>query len=354
MHDCCIGVKKSAMAKKQSGIFDEQFKFERISELGDPLEKLNAAVNWELFRYTLDKQLDKAAKGPGGRPGYDYILMFKILILQEHFGLSDERMEFQITDRFSFMRFLGLRSCDKVPDSNTIWTFRERLTEGDVVKQLFERFDKELNKQGLIVNKGKIIDATITEVPVQRNSREENKEIKQGGIPEDWSEKKQSHKDTDARWTKKNNDDYFGYKNHVKVDGKSKFIDDYCVTTASVHDSIGAVSLLDKKDKGQPLHGDSAYTGEAFEKAVNKVKMTNRIHEKGYRNKALTQQQIKSNRQKSKIRVRVEHVFGFLHQSTGGILIRTVGKARAAIKIGLMNLGYNLFRYTWHMQLSEA
>jgi IS5 family transposase len=342
------------MAKKQAGIFDEQFKFERISELGDPLEKLNAAVNWELFRYTLDKHLDKEAKGPGGRPGYDYIMMFKILILQEHFGLSDERMEFQLTDRFSFMRFLGLRSCDKVPDSNTIWTFRERLTEDDVVKQLFDRFDKELNKQGLIVNKGKIIDATITEVPVQRNSRSENKEIKEGSIPEDWSEKKQSHKDTDARWTKKNNDDYFGYKNHVKVDGKSKFIDDYCVTTASVHDSIGAVSLLAKKDKGQPLHADSAYTGEAFEKAVNKAKMINRIHEKGYRNKALTQQQIKSNRRKSKIRVRVEHVFGFLHQSTGGLLIRTVGKARAAIKIGLMNLGYNLFRYTWHVHLSGA
>ncbi|MBI3718418.1 MAG: IS5 family transposase [Sphingobacteriales bacterium] len=342
------------MAKKQSGIFDEQFKLERISELGDPLEKLNAAVNWELFRYTLNKHLDKQAKGPGGRPGYDYILMFKILILQEHFGLSDQRMEFQITDRFSFMRFLGLRSCDKIPDSNTIWTFREQLKEGDVVKELFERFDKELNRQGLIVNKGKIIDASITEVPVQRNSRDENKEIKEGSIPEQWSEKKQSHKDTDARWTKKNNDDYFGYKNHIKVNSKSKLIDDYCITTANVHDSVGAVDLPDKKDQGQPLHADSAYTGEPFEKAVNKVKMINKVHEKGYRNKPLTKRQIKSNKRKSKIRVRVEHVFGFLHQSTGGILIRTIGNARAAVKIGLMNLGYNLFRYTLLLQFSGA
>lgn len=342
------------MSKKQSGIFDEQFKFERISELGDPLEKLNATIDWELFRYTLIKHLDKEARGPGGRPPFDCILMFKILVLQEHFGLSDERMEFQITDRFSFMRFLGLRSCDKVPDSNTIWTFRERLKEGDVVKALFERFDKELNRQGLIVNKGKIIDATITEVPVQRNSRDENQEIKGGGRPNGWTEKKQSHKDTDASWTKKNNENFYGYKNHIKVDGQSKLIDDYCVTTASVHDSIGGVDLLDKKDKGQRLHADSAYTGEAFDKAVSKTKMINKIHEKGYRNKVLTKRQIKSNHQKSKIRVRVEHVFGFLHQSTGGIFIRTVGKARAAIKIGLMNLGYNLFRYTWHMQQSGA
>ena len=100
------------MASKVSSLFDEQFKLERISKLGDPLEKLNDAVDWELFRYTLDKHLVKEAKGPGGRPNYDYVMMFKILILQEYFGLSDEQIEFQITDRFSFMRFLGLRSCD--------------------------------------------------------------------------------------------------------------------------------------------------------------------------------------------------------------------------------------------------
>ena len=334
------------MGLKTSGLFDEQFKLERISKLGDPLEKLNATIDWEVFRYILDKYLIKEAKGPGGRPPFDYVMMFKILLLQEYFGLSDEQMEFQITDRFSFMRFLGLRSCDKVPDRNTIWTFREHLKEGDVVKELFERFGKELNKQGLIVNKGKIIDATIIEVPVQRNNRDENAQIKEGEIPGDWSGKKRAHKDTDARWTKKNNDDYFGYKNHIKVDGKKKFIECYHVTEANVHDSIGGIELLDKKDEGQPLHADSAYTGEAFEKAVAKVKMINKVHEKGYRNNPLTKTQIRNNNKKSKIRARVEHVLGFMHQSTGGLLIKTIGKARAAIKIGLMNLTYNLFRYT--------
>ena len=342
------------MASKVSSLFDEQFKLERISKLGDPLEKLHDAVDWELFRYTLDKHLVKEAKGPGGRPNYDYVMMFKILILQEYFGLSDEQIEFQITDRFSFMRFLGLRSCDKVPDSNTVWTFREHLKEGDVVRALFERFNKELNKHGLVVNKGKIIDATIVEVPVQRNSRSENAAIKTGEIPDDWQDKKKTHKDTDARWTKKNNEDYFGYKNHIKVDSKKKFIDNNHVTEASTHDSIGAIPLLDKKDKGQPLHADSAYTGEAFEQAVEKVKMKNKVHEKGYRNNPLTKTQIRSNNRKSKVRVRVEHVFGFMHQSTGGLLIRTVGKARAAIKIGLLNLTYNLFRYSWYMNPSGA
>ena len=218
----------------------------------------------------------------------------------------------------------------QVPDSNTIWTFREHLKEGDVVKELFERFGKELNKQGLIVNKGKIIDATSIEVPLQRNSRDDNKEIKEGRVPEDWSDKKQSHKDTDARWTKKNNEDYFGYKNHIKVDGKKKFIETYCVTEASVHDSVGGIDLLDKKDKGQMLYADSACTGESFEKAVACVKMNNSVHEKGYCNHPLSDKQLKSNNKKSKIRVRVKHVFGFMHQSTGGLLIRTIGKARAA------------------------
>jgi transposase, IS5 family len=338
------------MSKQQAGIFDEQFKLERISKLGDPLEKLTRCIDWKIFRSILDKALIKEAKGPGGRPAYDYIMMFKILILQEYFGLSDEQMEFQITDRFSFMRFLGLRTCDKVPDCNTIWAFREQLKEGDIVKQLFDKFTKHLAQNNLIVNKGKIIDASIIEVPVQRNSREENKQIKEETVPKAWKRfpNKLSHKDTEARWTSKNGEDYYGYKNHIKVDSRKKFIDGYFVTDASIHDSMAAEDLLTKKDKGQPLHADSAYTGERLEKAISKSGMTNKVHEKGYRNHPLTEKQKKSNNKKSKIRARVEHVFGFMKQSVGNPIIRTIGLARAKIKIGLLNLTYNLFRYTWY------
>jgi IS5 family transposase len=334
------------MAKQTPGLFDEQYKLERISELGDPLEKLNRCIDWKLFRPILNKVMEKEVKGPGGRPPFDYLMMFKILILQEYFGLSDEQMEFQITDRFSFMRFLGLRTCSKVPDQNTIWNFREQLKEGEVVRQLFDRFHRELEKKNLIVNKGKIIDASIVEVPRQRNSRDENEGIRQGEIPEEWSEKKKSHKDVEARWVKKNKENFFGYKNHVKVDSKKKFVCAYEVTDASVHDSVAGLELLRKKDKGQPLYADSAYTGEAFETAVAKVKMINKVHEKGYRNQPLSKGQKRSNKAKSRTRVRVEHVFGFLWQVTGGVLIRTIGMARAKVKIGLMNLTYNLFRYT--------
>jgi IS5 family transposase len=342
------------MVKKTPALFDEEFKLERLSELGDPLEKLNKCIEWNLFRPILNKALEKEAKGPGGRPPFNYVMMFKILILQEYFGLSDEQMEFQITDRFSFMRFLGLRTCSKVPDQNTIWYFREQLKEGDVVKQLFECFHRELQKKNLIVNKGKIIDASIVEVPVQRNSREENDQIKQGGVPEEWSEKKGSHKDTDARWTKKNEEDYFGYKNHIKADAKKKFIDHYHVTDAAVHDSVGGRDLLSKKDKGQALYGDSAYSGAPFAEAVKDAEMINKIHEKGYRGHPLTKGQKRSNRTKSRVRARVEHVFGFLWQATGGLIIRTIGLTRARVKIGLMNLTYNLFRYTLYAKPLKA
>jgi IS5 family transposase len=252
------------------------------------------------------------------------------------------------------MRFLGLRLHSKVPDQNTIWNFREQLKGGDWVRKLFARFHKELKKQGLIAGKGKIVDASIVEVPVQRNPREENDQIKQGEIPEEWEEKKRSHKDTDARWTKKNQEDFFGYKNHVKVDAKKKFVDDYRATDAAVHDSIAGKELLTKKDKGQPLHGDSAYTGDPFAEAVAEAEMINKIHEKGYRNYPLTKGQKRSNKAKSRVRARVEHIFGFLWQTTGRVIIRTIGLQRAKVKIGLMNLTYNLFRYTLYAKPLRA
>jgi IS5 family transposase len=273
--------------------------------------------------------------------------MFKILILQRYYNLSDDQIEYQILDRMSFMRFLDLTLSDKVPDSKTIWLFKETLTKANIVEKLFDKFHDELEKQGYIGNEGKIVDASFVEAPRQRNSREENKEIKEGNIPEDWQDNphKLSQKDTDARWTKKNNETHYGYKDHLKTDNKSKLIDKYKVTDASVHDSQPLDDLLEEKDADQSFHADSAYTGEEQEKTIAKKKMQNCVNEKGYRNKPLTEQQKTNNKEKSKIRARVEHVFGFIENSMNGSYIRTIGIARATATIGLMNLTYNMFRY---------
>ena len=332
--------------KNAKGLFDEAIRLEKLTKQGDSLVLLKEKIQWEQFRTILESVLIKEAKGPGGREPFDYIMMFKILILQRYYNLSDDQMEYQILDRMTFMRFLDLELSDKVPDSKTIWLFKETLTKANVVEKLFEKFHDELEKQGYIGNEGKIIDASFVEVPRQRNSREENKEIKEGKIPDDWQDKphKLSQKDIDAKWTKKNNETFYGYKDHVKTDKKSKLIDKYKVTDASVHDSQPLDDLLEEKDADQPLHADSAYTGENQEKTIEGKKLINCVNEKGYRNKPLTEQQIAKNRKKSKVRARVEHVFGFIENSMGGSFIKTIGIARATTTIGLMNLTYNMFR----------
>ena len=244
------------------------------------------------------------------------------------------------------MRFLNLKMSDKVPDSKTIWNFREALIEKGVVEKLFGRFNTALDQQGFFVNEGRMVDASFVEASRQRNTRDENKEIKSGQIPEPWKVKphKLRQKDVDARWTKKNNTTFYGYKNHVKGDTKTKLIVDYAITDSSVHDSQALEDLLNEKDKAQELYADNAYTGENQEKVIRKNKMKNKVHEKGYRGRPLTTRQKNRNTKKSKTRARVEHIFGFVENSMNGSIIRTIGIVRARAKIGMMNLVYNIFR----------
>jgi IS5 family transposase len=326
------------------GFFDQDIRLTKLSKLGDPLERLNKGVDFEFFREHLEASLSKLSKGKGGRPPYDYIMMFKILILQRYYNLSDDQTEYQINDRMSFMRFLNLTISDDIPDSKTIWHFTERLTDLGLVKELFDLFGTELEQLGLIINEGKIIDASFVEAPRQRNGRDKNQQIKDGKGDELWSEKphKKSQKDIDARWTKKNFQNYFGYKNHAKVDAKSKLIDTYKITDASVHDSQTVDTLLNEKDQGQELYADSAYVGQ--QDVLDKHKVTNKIHEKGYKNKPLSEEQKTANTEKSRTRVRVEHVFGFMENSMGSMFFRKIGIKRAETTVGLMNLTYNMFR----------
>jgi IS5 family transposase len=212
-------------------------------------------------------------------------------------------------------------------------------------------FTEKLENKGIITRSGSIVDAAFVEVPRQRNTKEENKEIKEGRIPQKWQEKKSGHKlaqkDTDARWTVKNKKKYYGYKDHIKIDKKSKIITKYRVTDAAVHDSQELKNLIEAK-KDRRLYGDSAYTGEEVQKCIPK-NVLNRIHGKGYRNRPLTAARKRSNTAKSRIRARVEHVFAAM-KHFGGRTIRTIGIARAEIQIGLLNLAYNITRYAYLME----
>lgn len=331
---------------KARGLFDEQIRLEKLSKKQDPLERLSSHIDFEYFRKPLEKFFEKQTKDTkGGRPAYDCILMFKILILQRYYNVSDDAVEYAILDRLSFMRFLGLGINNPVPDAKTIWLFRDNLTSGGMIEKLFTYLDNQLDKDGIIVHKGKLVDASIVEVPIQRNSRDENKQLKAEEVPADWSEKKLRQKDIDAQWVTHNGKNYFGYKNHIKADSKTKLITAYKATTANIHDSEMLDQLLDKKeDGGQNVYADSAYRSEALEEICRKKNIESHIHEKGYRNKPLTKRQQQRNKKKSKTRARVEHIFGFITNSMNEMYLRYRNFARNKTGIGLMNLTYNLFR----------
>ena len=136
------------------GLFDLDDRLRRLSDIGDQLEAFSRVVNFEMFRPELDTALNYSDGAKGGRPPFDPVMMFKILVIQAQNGLSDDRTEFLINDRLSFMRFLGLGLSDKAPDAKTIWAFRERLTQAGAIEPLFIRFDRAIREAGYIPMSG--------------------------------------------------------------------------------------------------------------------------------------------------------------------------------------------------------
>ena len=312
-------------------------------------------IDWEMFRTPIEDAFTIEPKAPGGRPPFDRLMMFKILILQRYYNLSDEQTEFQIKDRLSFMQFLGLQIGDNVPDQKTIWHFKEKLKEKKLSKKLFELFTHALISNGVVAKEGSIVDASFVNVPRQRNSREENDAIKQDNIPESFENNpaKLSQKDTDARWMTKNRERHFGYKNHVNADAATKLITKFTTSSASLHDSQKLEEIVNQHDNR--LFADSAYRSDKIESYLWLKKCKSFVHEKAYRNKPLSYAQERANSVKSKIRVRVEHVFGYMTNSmNNGLNLRAIGKNRIDSTIGLLNLTYNLFRYEQLVRLKRV
>ena len=343
----------------QAGFFDLERRLDALSAKGDPLETIKTTVPWEAFRADIEAVTEtkpEEKKSNAGRKPYDAILKFKIVLLQSLYNLSDEQTEFMIRDRLSFMRFLDLRLEDTVPDATTLWLFREALVEAKLIDTLFDRFGQHLAAKGYIARGGQIVDATIVSAPKQRNTREENNTVKNGDTPEDWEKKpaKNRQKDKDARWTKKHGKSFYGYKNHVDVDKAHKLIRKWDATDASPHDSQKLDDVLDPTNTSKEVWADSAYRSAEIEQRLKEKGYRSRIHRRAARNRPLSQTQEAANTVRSKVRARVEHVFGHQENSMGRKIVRTIGMARARFKIGMMNLGYNIRRLVQLERLAAA
>lgn len=314
----------------------------------DRLLQLNHIVPWESLRSILGG-ITFVAGDRGGRPGWDPLLIVKCLILQECYQLSDEDLEYQINDRLTFKRFLGLDVAAKAPDAKTIWLYRERIKTLGLDQRIFDWFNNQLDRHGFIAQKGQIVDATF--VPTHKPTGKHKKQ-EEAGIPLSAAQKAQI--DPDATFTKKGTVTHHGYKDHIQIDNKHKLIRQSEVTTASVHDSQVFEQILDKptepgSNTGRKVYADSAYRSVDHEKTLRENRLESQIHYRAYRNNPLTDHKEKVNHTRSKTRVRVEHVFGHMNTAMGGLVIHTIGLARAKVKITLKNVAYNMQRFVFLM-----
>ncbi|MFH1861871.1 MAG: IS5 family transposase [bacterium] len=250
------------------------------------LEKIDAQVNWEPLRQCLEKLY--RLEGPG-RPAFPVLTLFKVLLLQNLYSLSDPATEEAIADRLSFRRFLKLNLDEHVPDHSTLHRFRDRIAP--VMKQLFEMVTQQLEAKGLILKKGTLVDASI---------------IASAAVP---PPKGQSSHDSGASWTRKRGKYYYGYKAHVGVDQDSGFIRKADLSTASQHDTHSFIGMVSGDEES--VYADKAYRGK--KKWLKKQGIVDGIKVQAtQQHPILPPEVVAFNHAVEKVRKAVERVFGTL------------------------------------------
>ena len=365
------------MAGRQPGFWDVEERLRELSAQGDPLEKLAATVDFEIFRAELNGALGPRDRSKGGRPPFDPVLKFRILVLQAMHGLSLQQTEYLVADRLSWMRFCGLGPGDAVPDANTLWDFREALIAADALDALFARLDRAITAAGYLPMSGQIVDATLVAAPRQRNTEDEKAAIKAGAKAEDiWPDKPAKARQkgepriatgsrsvaNDARWTVKVSKarpaadgksqidiavPVFGFKSHISIDRRHGIIRRGKVTDAAAHDGARLrEGLIDPTNTASDVWADSAYRSAENERFLEKFGRVSRIHRRKPPGRPMPKRTARANAAKSAVRARVEHPFA--HQKGPmGLAIRTIGIARATATVTLANIAYNMKRWCW-------
>jgi IS5 family transposase len=290
--------------------------------------------------------------------------MFKVLVLQTLYTLSDDQTEYQLKDRLSFMRFIGLALHDPVPDAKTIWLYREQLARAGATERLFARFDALLRAKGWLAMGGQIVDATVIEARRPRLTQAEKGTIKGGGVPAEWKPARRAQIDRDGRWTIKRGrkretapgDGHkrqpeiavpvFGYKNHIGIDREHGFLRRYRISHAAAYDGSQLGAVLDPNNTASEVWADTAYRSAANLALLDRRGLKPQFQRKKPRGRPMPAHIARGNATRARVRARVEHVFA-AQKCRLGLIVRTLGMTRARVKIGLANLAYNFTRLAW-------
>jgi IS5 family transposase len=324
-------------------LFAEQERETKMDKIGDALSKLAEHVDFAALAAEIDEAAPRPGRERGGRPPFPTELMVRVLVVQQLYNLSDEQMEFQLLDRLSFQRFVGLRQSSQAPDRTTIWTFKERLIKAEAAERIFEAVSRQLDRHGYIARGGQMIDASIVPVPKQTLNKDEKEIVQQDAMPVEWSPSKRRQKDVQARWTKKHGKSYFGFKLSSSVDRRHKLIRRVHVSTASEHDTLHFERVLDAGNTSRDIYADKGYVDGEREQRLRAQGWRVHIQRKGQAGKPLSDCQERRNKRIAKVRARVEHVFAGLEQM-GGKALRSIGLARATLHLNWKASTYNLRR----------
>ncbi|OIQ83906.1 transposase DDE domain protein [mine drainage metagenome] len=341
------------MAVIKVSLFAEQERECKMDKIGDALSKLAEHVDFAALAAEIDEAAPRPGRERGGRPPFPTELMIRVLVIQQLYNLSDEQMEFQLLDRLSFQRFVGLRQSSQAPDRTTIWTFKERLIKGGASERIFDAVSHQLDRHGYIARGGQMVDASIVPVPKQTLSRDEKEIVQQDAMPAEWSPPKRRQKDVQARWTKKHGKSYFGYKLSTSVDRRHKLVRKIHISTASEHDTLHFEGVLDAGNTSRDVWADKGYVDGERAQRLRAQGWRMHIQRKGQAGKPLSDCQERRNRRIAKTRARVEHIYASLEQM-GGKALRSIGLDRATLHLNWKAATYNLRRLCSLMEVGPA
>ena len=287
----------------------------------ESLERIGEVVDWE----RLGMLVEDIYSAGEGRPSYPPLMMVKVMLLQQWYGASDPQMEEALRDRLSFRRFVGLGLHEESPDHSTMSRFRGMLTERGLVKEMMEELNRQMEERGLMVKTGTLIDATLVESQGRRVSREEKAT------------------DKDAAWTRKGGRHHYGYKVHIGVDEGSGLIRKAVMTAANVNDTEVADELISGDERA--VYADRAYDTHERRRKLKRMGIEDGIMKRGNKHHPeVSEEDRRKNELISKVRARVEKVFGTLKRTYGYSRVRYIGLERNATEMWFKCMAYNLRR----------